>query len=268
MNTTGKALKSILIVVVVILLVLVAAFFLIGDQLIKVGIEKGGSAALGVPVKVSGIHLSVLWGVVTIDNLQVANPPGYKNEYMLELGHGKIEVDISSLLSNTVRIKEIDLDRISLAIEQKGLSSNVKELLAGMKTKTKPAEPQKPVEEPKGPGKKLIVDQLDITNTEAKLVTTMGVSAGANVRLSPIRMSNLGTDKPLSVAELTSRVFLAIIDGVTRQGAGLLPQDIVNGMEGELGKIMDLGSDGGQKIIEEGSKVIEGIKGLFKPKEQ
>ncbi len=268
MNAIGKILKSVLITIVVVLVVLIAAFFLIGDQLIKAGVEKGGSMALGVPVKVGGVHLSILRGMVTIDGLQVTNPQGYKNEYLLELEKGKVAVDIRSLLSDTVHIKEINLDGIKLAIEQKMLSSNVKDLLAGMKTKAKPAEPKKPVEEPKGPGKKLVVDQLDITNTEAKLVTTVGVSAGANVKLSPIHMSNLGSDSPLSIAELTSKIFLALIQGVAQQGAGLLPDDVVSGMKGGLEKVTDLGGEGGKKVIEEGSKVIEGIKGLFKPKKE
>lgn len=266
MNAIGKILKSALVVLAVILVVLAAGFFLIGDYLITAGVENGGSAALGVPVKVSGVHLSVLRGVVTIDDLQVANPPGYKNEYMLELGHGKVEVDIRSLLSDTVHIRQINLDGINLAIEQKMLSSNVKDLLGGMKVKGKSAGANKPEAQAKEPGKKLVVDQLDITNTEARLVATMGASGGTNVKLSPIRMSNLGSNRPLSVAELTTKVFAAIIDGVTRQGAGLLPEDVVSGMKGELGKIPELGGEQGRKIIEEGTKAIEGIKGLFKPK--
>jgi hypothetical protein len=79
-------------------------------------------------------------------------------------------------------------------------------------------------------------------------------------------MENLGADSPLSVAELTSKIFLALIEGVAKQGAGLLPDDVVSGMKGGLDKVTELGAESGKKIIEEGSKAIEGIKGLFKPK--
>ena len=58
--------------------------------------------------------------MVTIDGLQVANPPGYKNEYLLELNKGKVAVSLGSLLSDTIHIKEINLDGTKLAIEQKG----------------------------------------------------------------------------------------------------------------------------------------------------
>ena len=259
MKAIGKTLKSVLIVIVAVLLIIIGVFFLIGNSLIKIGIEKGGSMALGVPVKVGSVHLSALRGMVTIDGLQVANPPGYKNEYLLELNKGKIEVSLGSLLSDTIHIKEINLDGTKMAIEQKGLSSNVKDLLNAM-PKTKPEE--------KKPGKKLVVDKLEITNTEAKLVTTIGVSAGANVKLAPIKMENLGADSPLSIAELTSKIFVAIIEGVANQGVGLLPDDVVSGMKGSLDKITELGGESGKKVIEEGTKVIEGIKGLFKPKKK
>ncbi len=265
MKAHGKILKSVLIVVVVVLLIIIGAFFLLGDYLIKVGIEKGGSAALGVPVKVGSVHLSILRGLVTIDGLQVANPPGYKNEYLLELNKGKVQVGLGSLLSDTIHVKEINLDGTKLAIEQKGLSSNVKELLNAM-PKSKPEEQKKPAEA-KAPGKKLVVDKLEITNTEAKLAVIVGGGAGANLKLAPIKMENLGADKPLSIAELTSKIFVALIQGVAQQGAGLLPDDVVSGMKGGLNKITELGGEGGKKAVEEGSKVIEGIKGLFKPKE-
>jgi hypothetical protein len=267
MKTNGKALKSVLIVVVVILLIIIAVFFLIGNSLIKIGIEKGGSMALGVPVKVGSVHLSVLRGMVTIDGLQVANPPGYKNEYLLELNKGKVAVGLGSLLSDTIHIKEINLDGTKLAIEQKGLSSNIKDLLNAM-PKGKPEEAPKPEAKPeaKAPGKKLVVDKLEITNTEAKLAVIVGGGAGVNLKLAPIQMENLGADSPLSVAELTSKIFLALIEGVAKQGAGLLPDDVVSGMKGGLDKVTELGAESGKKIIEEGSKAIEGIKGLFKPK--
>jgi len=266
MNAIGKILKIVLVVVAVIAVVLVVGFFLIGNSLIKVGIEKGGSMALGVPVKVGNVHLSILRGMVTIDSLQVANPAGYKNEYLLELNKGKVAVSLGSLLSDTIHIKEINLDGTKLAIEQKGLSSNIKDLLNAM-PKSKPQEAPKPEEKPKGPGKKLVVDKLEITNTEAKLAVGIGgQGTGANLKLAPIKMENLGADSPLSMAELTSKIFLALIQGVAQQAVGILPDDVVNGMKGGLNKVTELGSEGGKKILEEGSKAVEGIKGLFKPK--
>ena len=180
MKTTGKILKAVLIVIVVILIILIAGFYLFGDYAIKVGIEKGGSAALGVPVKVGGIHLSILRGMVTINGLQVENPAGYKNKYMLELGSGKVAVSIPSLLKDTIHVKEIKLDGAKLSIEQKGLGSNVNDLLNGMKSKEQPVEQKKPEAkaEAKQPGKKLVVDDLEITNAEAKLAVTIGGGAG------------------------------------------------------------------------------------------
>ena len=269
MKPIKQILKTAGIVVVVILLVLMLAFFLIGDYLIKMGVENGGSIALGVPVKVDSVHLSILRGVVTIDGLQVANPPGYKNEYLLELKSGKVAVSIPSLLKDTIHVREINLDGTKLAIEQKGLSSNVKDLLNAMPKTEKPVE-KKPAPEAKAeekkPGKKLVVDKLEITNTEAKLAVMVGEGAGVNLKLVPIKMENLGADSPLSVAELTSKIFVALIEGVAKQGAGLLPDDVVSGMKGGLDKITTLGGEGGKKALKEGSEIIEGIKGLFQKK--
>ena len=83
-------------------------------------------------------------------------------------------------------------------------------------------KPEEAKPEEKKPGKKLVVDKLEITNTEAKLAVIVGVGAGANVKLAPIKMENLGADSPLSVAELTSKIFVALIEGVAQAGGGTL----------------------------------------------
>ena len=79
-------------------------------------------------------------------------------------------------------------------------------------------------------------------------------------------MKNLGADSPLGITELTGKIFVALIEGVAKQGAGILPADLTKGMQSGLGKLTDLGGEGGKQVIEGGTKAIEGIKGLFKPK--
>jgi len=88
-------------------------------------------------------------------------------------------------------------------------------------------------------------------------------------------MSNLGTDSKLSTGILASKIMLAIADGVAEQGVGVLPKEMVNTMKSALSKTLDLGktaAEGGGKLIEEGKDVgegiIEGFKGLLKPRKE
>jgi hypothetical protein len=250
-------LNFIVLPLAILLVVLVLAFFLVGTSLIKTGIEKAASSTLGVPVTVKSINLSILRGRVAIKGLVVKNPPGYANETLLELGEGVVNLDIGSLMSDTVKIKLIKLDGTKLTMEQKGLTNNLKEILDRLPKEEK-AQP-----EPKG--KNLHIDRLEITNTNVrvKLLPIPGKSDTISLKLDPIVMENLGTDKKLSMGALVAKILGAMATGVAKQGVGLLPDDMVKGIGSALGKTAELGKDAVKTTTEAGKGVVEGIKGLF-----
>ncbi len=255
MKTKKTVLKSIVLSLVILLIIIVAGFFLVGTSLIKSGVEKAASSALGVPVTIKSIDLSILQGRVSIQGLVVKNPPGYANETLLELGEVTVKLNIRSLMSDTVKIQLVKLDDTKLTMEQKGLSNNLKEVLDNMPKAKKKAE-SKPGEE----GKNLLIDHLEITSTNVsvKLMPVPGKSDNVSLKIDPIIMNNLGTDKKLSIGILAAKVLNAIATGVAKQGAGVLPNDMVKGIS------LDKATEMGKAATEEGKKAVEGIKGLFK----
>jgi len=273
MKAKKTILNYVVLPLVILLIVLVVAFFLVGNSLIKKGIEAAGSKTLGVPVTVKNIDLSILRGRVWIKGLVVKNPPGYANETLLELGEGVVNLSIGSLMSNTVKIQLIKLDGAKLTMEQKGLTNNLKEILDKLpkgeeQAKTKPEEK----------GKNLHINKLEITNTtvRVKLLPVPGKSNTVSLKLDPIVMENLGTDKKLSTSTLVAKVLGAIAAGVAKQGAGLLPDDMVKGIGSAVDKTAEIGKAAtkeGQKILENttgaGKEAVKGFKNLLKsPKDQ
>jgi hypothetical protein len=265
MKTKKIVLNFVVLPVVILLVILVAAFFLVGTSLIKSGVEKAASSALGVPVTIKNIDLSILRGRVSIKGLVVKNPPGYANETLLELGEATVNLDIGSLMSDTVKIQLVKLDDTKLTMEQKGLSNNLKEVLDNLPKEEKKAEP-------KEEGKNLHINRLEITNTNVrvKLLPIPGKSDTVSLKLDPIIMDNLGTDKKLSIGILAAKVLKAIATGVARQGAGVLPNDMIKGIGSSLDKAAEMGkaaTEEGQKMLEKtkdsGKDVVESIKGLL-----
>jgi hypothetical protein len=257
MKTKKIVLNFVVLPVVILLVILVAAFFLVGTSLIKSGVEKAASSALGVPVTIKNIDLSILRGRVSIKGLVVKNP--------LELGEATVNLDIGSLMSDTVKIQLVKLDDTKLTMEQKGLSNNLKEVLDNLPKEEKKAEP-------KEEGKNLHINRLEITNTNVrvKLLPIPGKSDTVSLKLDPIIMDNLGTDKKLSIGILAAKVLKAIATGVARQGAGVLPNDMIKGIGSSLDKAAEMGkaaTEEGQKMLEKtkdsGKDVVESIKGLL-----
>jgi hypothetical protein len=240
MKSAKKIITYVAVSIVVILLVLIVGFSIFGAGMIKAVVEKTASSTLGVPVTVKSINLSILSGKVGIKGLVVNNPPGYANPTLLELGDGVVNLDIRSLMSDTIKIQLVKLDDTKLTIEQKGLTNNLNEILDKLPKEEKGVAPKT-----EQPGKNLTVTKLEITNTnvKVKLLPIPGKSDTVSLKLDPIVMENLGTDKKLSVASLVAKVMGALAMGVAKQGAGVLPDEIVKGIGSALGKTAELGMD-------------------------
>lgn len=285
MKKTFKLLRIVLFAIVVLVVAAVVLVNLFANRAVKIGIETAATKALNVGVSLDSVNLSILGGKLTLNNLVINNPPGYKHEKLLELKNATIEIEIKSLLSDVVKIKSIKLDGATVVLEQRGISGN------NLRDVAK-AIPSEPKAEEKAPGKKLHIDLLEMTNITAKvkLLPVPGKADTLTLQLAPITMKNLGSDNKLDTAALTGKIFAAIFKGIANKGGGVLPDGMVDAMKttwstsldvgkkvikesADIGKkVLEEGADIGKKALEEGAdigkKIGEGIKGLFGPKKQ
>ena len=280
MKKSLKIIYAIVAVIAILLIVVVIAINLFADSAVKMAIESAGTEALQVGVAVDSVNLSILGGKIGFRNLVIDNPPDYKYERLLELSDAKIAVEIGSLLTDIVNIKEIKFDGLTVVLEQRGISgNNLQDIMKALPAKEAgPSEPG---------GKKLHIDTLEITNATAKvkLLPLPGKVDTLTLKLAPIKMTDLGGENDIDTVALTRKVLLAIAGGIAEQGAGILPEDMLGSLTSQLdklgalpaafldqgGKLLNAGKDVGGGIIKgagDATKgITDGIKGLFKPKE-
>ena len=282
-----KAFKIIVIIILVVVVALVVAFHLYGSKAMKMGVEVGATQALKVPVAVEEVNVSLLAGKAGIMNLIIDNPSGYQNEKMLELGEAKVDLDLRSAMSETVRIEDILLANASVVLEQKGLTNNIQEVLDGMESETKEPQVEEDVPSDK-PGKKLFVKNLEINEVtvKVKLLPIPGKKDTLTMKIAPIKMTDLGGDNKLDIAMLSSKILLAIVKGISEQGVGILPDEITGPMGDTLkglgvatkavmkgtGEVLKEGQKATEKLLEEtqkvGDELKKGLGGLLKPKDK
>ncbi|MFH1615543.1 MAG: AsmA family protein [Planctomycetota bacterium] len=271
MHLIYKIIGLILSVIVVVLLAGVVLFSLFGNRALRVGIETAATKALNVGVDIDDVDLSIFRGRFEMENLVVANPPGYEHDSLLTLGKTTVVADIRSLLKDTVHIKDIKLDGMTVVMEQKGLTSNLQTVIGSISKKKSAKEP-----EPAEPAKQLHIDNLVITGVtvKVKLIPIPGKMDTISLSLSPIRMTNLGTDEPINTAELAAKIMVAVATGVAQQGAGKLPEEMIASISSELKKMgvlseavlnksmeaLKSGKELGSEAIEKGKDIGEGIK--------
>ena len=271
MKKTLKIVRIVLIVVLLVIFVVALAINIFAERALKMAIETAATKTLNVGVSVGEIDLSIIGGKLGISNLLINNPPGYQHDRLLELKDARITVDIGSLLSDTVKIRQFKLDGVRVVMEQRGVSgNNLQDVIKAI-----PSEPKAETETGK-PAKKLQIDDLEISNVivDVKLLPVPGKKDTVTMKLSPIRMTDLGSDEKLDVAVLSAKILLAIAKGIAEQGANVLPKEMVSTMKSTLSQTLDMGKTAakeGEKLLEEGKdtgkEIIEGFKGLLKRKE-
>ncbi len=268
MKMSSKILKFAVLPLLVVVIILCATFYFFGEHALKVGVEVAATKALGVGVDIDDVDISILKGTVAVTGLTVRNPAGYAHENLLELDNVSAAANIASLRTDTVQIESLKLDGVNLVIEQKGLSNNLHDVISSFPAKDK--------QQSQPAGKKLRIDNLEITNitVKVKLLPIPGKADTVTLSLPPIRMTKLGADDKLNTGGLSREILLAVAIAAAKEGTGVLPKDIVDTMDSALGKITDLGkiaSKKGRKLIDSGkdagAEIIDNVKNLLlKPK--
>jgi hypothetical protein len=276
MKKLRKILLVILAAIVILAVAVVALVNLFADRVVKIGIESAATKALNVGVSVDNVKLSIMAGKLALGNLVINNPPGYQHDKLLQLKTANIAVDVRSLLSDVVNIKEIKLDGAEVVLEQRGVSgNNLQDIMKSLPSAPKTEAGSQPS------GKKLHIDSLELSNitVKAKLLPIPGKADTVTLKLSPIKMTNLGGDNKLDTAALLGKILVAIANGIAEQGAGILPDDMVGAMKSTLAKTAELGKEVlktgenlGKDVLKNtenlGKDLTEGLKGLLKPKKQ
>jgi hypothetical protein len=275
----GK-MKKIMMVVLVGLLVLILAvallFKLYGNQLMRTGIIAGTQKALQVAVRLEDVDVEVMAGQVDLNQLEIDNPEGYNHPTFLKMGHAYMELNMATLMSDTIEINMLKLEDITMVIEQKGMSNNLKEILANL-PKTEPGP--EPVDQAGGKDLNIKVVEMSNIEVQAKLLPIPGRADTVTIHIDPIRLENVGTAEKMNTAELTAILMKAIAGGIATQGKDLLPTDMIGSISGQIGeqgkKLFDAGQgatqgvlEGAQDVGEGATDAIKGIGDIFKKKDE
>ena len=279
MKSVWKKILSVLgIAVITVIVFAFVLFSIFGNRALKIGIETGATAALKVGVSLDNVNLSILKGTLELSGLKIENPAGYQHPEFLTIAKAAVALRVGSLLSHTVEIRKIQFDDIQLTLEQKNLTTNnLQEILNSLPKSEKEASKVEEKSQAQS-GKKLHIQEVTINGVQVKvkLLPVPGKADTIPLRLNPIVLKDLGSDKPIDTAQLSVKILKAIAGGITEQGKDLLPTDIINSLGSGL-------AEQGKKVLETAGQAREGIlkgagdvgkgatdalKGIFQKKEK
>lgn len=300
MRKTGKRLAIVALVLVLLVVGVFVAVLLSINSIVKAGIEKGGTYALGVPTTVGSVSIGLTSGQASLSGLNVANVQGYKAPHFLKLGQGDLAVTLGSLPQKVTEIPKLSLENIDVQLERTGDGGNYQRILDNLKRVTgggKPGEPAPaPPTPPAGDEKRFVVKDLTIRNVRVELNMlaapgalgdALAKATSVPVTIDLIELHNVGKTGDgvqgtgVTLGQLTSIIVQAVLSAAAEKGAGLFPSDIIGDIQGRLGDIgglkdfgMQIGGSAGQAAkdamkqaegavkgtVEEGKKAIDDVK--------
>lgn len=255
----------------VVILTGVLVFFLLYsmNSLVTAAVEKFGSEALQARVTLDQTKISVVSGKGVLRGLTVGNPKGFETDSAFELGEISMELDVGSIIKDTILIKEIIISAPQITYEIGANGSNLDALrrnVAGMAGggSKKSSGADKP-EKSGGGGKKLIIDRLVIEDGNIH-VSAVGLKGRKmSVSLPKVQLSGIGGDKGGATPE---EVIKKLIDAVNAAAAGAvkIPDlgEALENVEGMVEGAREMLESGGAELVEKQAEGIgNAVKGLL-----
>lgn len=258
MKTLLKIVAGILVVLV---LLAVGLFFWLNSAVLK-AVNTAGPAALGVPVTLQDANIRPLQGKLALMGFHIGNPEGFKTDGLLDLGSIRIDVDLGSLRTDTIVVRNIAIDGLVLTYEKGLLDSNLGALIESLSKDEEEAEGQKPEEQKPGhgkAGKKVVIEKLTLTNSKMNFSVTgaAALTGGGAIPLPlpDITLTDLGKEKEggLTVVQAIRRILTEIAgaSGTAIAGSGKLL--------GDAGKAVGEGALAvGEGAVDAGKAVVGG----------
>jgi len=244
-----KVLKKVLAGVGIVLVVLIVVVVLFLGQVVKTAIETVGPQVAGVEMTLDKASINLLAGDVKIKGLVIGNPEGFKTPSLMELSQFVVDLDMGSLFTDTIVIKQIHIDGPQITYERGLRASNLSALQDNLASDEEADPAEEPEEKPAKkksdkPAKKVVIEDFLFENGKVNVSITLAGGKQMTVPLAPIHLENIGKDSGgASITEIVNEVIGAITKSVGQavaasgdlagdalKGAGDLTADAAKGV--------------------------------------
>lgn len=104
------------------------------DSVVESRLERAATMALGSRVEVAGVRTNLRDGTLSVEQISVANPPGFENPYAVRLSAVRAAVDYKGL-----EIKQVAIDNPEFYVEELDGKTNFGQMLQTLNSGSKPA---------------------------------------------------------------------------------------------------------------------------------
>lgn len=249
-----------LIVLLVVFVFIILTFYL--GSIVKGALNTYGPEITGTEFTVESVSISIFTGQANIKKLVIGNPEGYKSEYAFKLDEFHVDIDLTSVFTDTIIIEKVLIDGAHINYEQDLTGCNLTDLKKNIENFSKkedetakeeaekPAEEVAGEEEPAGEAKKFILTLFLFKNGKISVSTAASKSVGATLPMPEIKIEDLGKGEGgMNIGTLSLKIFTAVLSGIG---------DAVKGSALTIGDTIH------DTLSETTDNVVDSIKSIFK----
>jgi hypothetical protein len=246
----------------IIVIIVAGVFYLYSSlgSLIKMAVEKYGSEITQAKVRLNEAEVSATSGTGALRGLYVGNPEGFKTASAFKLGEISLTLDVGSITSDPVIIKEIVVSAPEVTYELGPQGSNIDAIKRNVDGYLKAAgtqkEPEKTAKSEKEPGRKVVIENLYIRNGRVTIGSTISDKT-MTAPLADIHLSNIGKQKGgATPGEVADKIITALGQSANSAVASVDTSVVL----GEAKKQFAATTGG---VEEKGKEALGGVKKFF-----
>jgi uncharacterized protein involved in outer membrane biogenesis len=233
---------------VLVILVGVGVFVFLGqlNDIVRAAIEKVGSDMTQTNVELNEVDIELTSGKGALRGFRVTNPSGFSADDAFKFGEVTVELDISTVQSDPVVIKELVIQSPEIFYEfRENGDSNLQTLNDTVQSRAKSADSSASEEE----GPKIIIENLYLRDGSVAVRAPL-LNEKLSVPMPDIHLTDIGKkDKGATAREIADQTMQAVLKG--SQGAVAKAQINVDQLTGAAMEQINNATGDVQKKIED-----------------
>lgn len=179
------------------------------DGVVETRIEKTATMALGSRVEVSGVRTNLRDGTLTVEQISVANPPGFESPYAVRLNAIQATLDYDGL-----EVKRVVIANPEFYVEEHGGKTNFEQMLQALDAGAGESAGSSPGAAAPKAEPVIVIRHLRIGETRAAFASQT-FDRYTDMQIDAIEMNNLrGTP-----AQLAGAIARKVVDELNSQAA-------------------------------------------------
>jgi len=209
------------------LIVLTGVFIILSytiDGIVKSAIEKNGTELFQTEVDLGNVNISMWNGSSEIYGFTVTNPEQFSDQPAIEVDEIFLNLDLTSMLSDTIVIENIRISGARLFFEQEGFGINLRTLNQNMDLSTDEDDTI------------IVIEQLIVENATVQVSSSIERERTVEANIENFELSGIGRDGNSTLKESMQQILAPLIEQAIQEAmTGGLLQQLENKVRNLLG---------------------------------